>query len=56
MGFVASILPSPNQLLVSAITVQGKQNYFDSGDNVEMATQSVKGVIYNLHILILPFV
>ena len=47
MGFVNSILPSPTQLLVPAITVQGKQNYVDSGDNIEMATQRVKGVIYN---------
>ena len=38
MGFVASILLSPTQLLVSAITVQGKQNYFDSGDNVGTTT------------------
>ena len=56
MGFVNSILPSPTQLLVSAITVQGKQNYVDSRDNVETATQRVKGVIYNLHLLIFPFV
>ena len=52
MRFVASILASPTQLLVSAITVQGKQNYVDSGDNIEMATQRVKGVIYNIRLLI----
>ena len=52
MRFVASILASPTQLLVSAITVQGKQNHFDPWDNMETATQRVKGVIYNIRLLI----
>ena len=53
---MVSILPSPTQLLVSAITAQGKQNYFDPKDNVERATQRVKGVIYNLRFLIFSLV